>query len=145
MILPRWLLRTGWAFHRGIHAATGGRIGTTTPTPNRVGTLFLLTTGRRTGARRRTGLFYVEDGRNLVVVASNAGADTDPAWWRNLQAHPEATVERGGVRRLVRARRATPEEEARLWPRLVRGHPQFAEYRRVTDRPLPVIVLEPID
>lgn len=144
MILPRWLLRTGWAFHRGVHAATGGRIGTLTPSPNRVGTLFLLATGRRSGAQRRTGLFYVDDGPNFVVVASNAGADTDPAWWRNLQAHPEATVELRGVRRRVRARRATPEEEARSWPRLVAGHPPFAQYRRATTRPLPVVVLEPV-
>jgi deazaflavin-dependent oxidoreductase (nitroreductase family) len=143
VILPRWLLRTGWALHRGIHAASGGRLGTLRPNARGLGTLFLETTGRRSGAHRRTGLYYIEDGPNLVIVASNAGADRDPAWWLNLQAHPEATVEVGGTRRAVRARNATPDEEERLWPRLVRGFRDYATYRRTTTRPIPIVILEP--
>lgn len=143
MILPRWLLRTGWAIHRVIHAASGGRLSTLRPGRTRVGTLFLVTVGRRTGAERRTGLYYLEDGPNLVVVGSNAGAPHDPAWWRNLQAHPAATVELRGRRLAVTARLATAEERERLWPALVRGFPPYAEYERATARPIPVIILEP--
>lgn len=144
MILPRWLLRTSWALHRGINAASGGRLGTLRPGATALGTLFLVTTGRRTRAPRRTGLYYIEDGPNLAIVASNAGADEDPAWWLNLQARPEAHVEIGGARHAVRARRATPDEDARLWPRFVHGYATYAEYRRATTRPIPVVILEPV-
>jgi len=143
VILPRWVQRTGWALHRGIHAASGGRLGTFRPGPTRLGTLFLETTGRRTGTLRRTGLAYVEDGPNVAIVVSNAGADTDPAWWLNLQARPEAAIEIGGTRQAVRARRATPDEDVRLWPRFVLGYSAYAEYRRATTRDIPIVILEP--
>jgi F420H(2)-dependent quinone reductase len=77
-------------------------------------TLHLRTVGRRTGAARRTPLYYVEDGRNLAVITSNAGRDREPAWWLNLQAHPDATVELPDGPRDVTARAATGEERARL-------------------------------
>jgi deazaflavin-dependent oxidoreductase (nitroreductase family) len=79
-----------------------------------VGTLFMLSRGRTTGKIRRNGIFYIEDGSSLVVVASNAGEDTEPNWWRNLQANPNAEVEVGRRRIPVRARAATEGEEARI-------------------------------
>jgi deazaflavin-dependent oxidoreductase (nitroreductase family) len=108
-----------------------------------VRTLFLRTTGRKTGEPRRNGLYYVEEGPNLVIVASNAGHDQDPAWWLNLQAHPDAAVEVGKDVRQVHARQATPEEAARLYGRFVTGLPQYADYRRRTRREIPVVILEP--
>ena len=84
----------------------------------------------------------MEDGGRQVVVASNAGADRDPAWWRNLQADSRATVDLAGERFAVRAHRATSDEEARLWPRLVEAHPRFATYRAGTDREIAVVILE---
>src|SRR5262249_37095425 len=81
--------------------------------------LLLTTVGRRSGRERTLPLLYVEDGGRWVVVASNAGDERDPAWWLNLRARPEAAVQAGRERHAVRARRATPEEEARLWPRLL--------------------------
>ena len=143
MLPPRWLLRGSWAIHRGIYEISGHRIGALRPARGRVGSLFLLTTGRTTGALRRNGLYYLEDGPNLVVVASNGGADVDPAWWRNLQAAPAAAVEIGPRPTPVRGRPATAEEAARLWPRLVQGYPPYAEYRQATARPIPVVILEP--
>jgi deazaflavin-dependent oxidoreductase (nitroreductase family) len=143
MIPPRWLFQLGWAVHRALFAASGGRLGTARPSGGRIGTLFLVTTGRTTGQPRRNGVYYMEDGANLVVVASNAGAAADPAWWRNLQAQPLAEVQLGTQRRAVRGRLATPEERARLWRHLVAAHRSFADYAAAVDREIPVVILEP--
>jgi deazaflavin-dependent oxidoreductase (nitroreductase family) len=143
MIPPRPMLRLLWATHRGINRLTGGRVGTVRPTGRRLGTLFVLSTGRTSGQPRRNPVYYVEEGPNLIVVASNAGAATDPAWWQNLQAQPDASVEIGGQQRPIRARVATLEEQARLWPRFVRGSANFGEYQANTERKLSVVILEP--
>jgi F420H(2)-dependent quinone reductase len=143
--LPRQLLSVGWALHRGLFSLTGGRIGAAPPrSGGGVGTLFLLSTGRKSGKVRRNGLYYIEDGPNFVVVASNAGENVDPQWWRNLKATPDAEVEMGTHRHAITARQATPEEAAALWPRLDAGYSGYAEYRtRAYRRTLPVVILEP--
>jgi deazaflavin-dependent oxidoreductase (nitroreductase family) len=143
MIPPRPLLRLLWAIHKGIDRLTGGRVGSVRPTGRRLGTLFVISTGRTSGQPRRNPVYYVEEGPNLVCVASNAGAATDPAWWQNLQAQPDAEVEIAGQRRPVRARAAMPQEQARLWPRFVRGSARFNEYQANTKRKLAVVILEP--
>jgi deazaflavin-dependent oxidoreductase (nitroreductase family) len=140
---PRPLLRVGWAFHRLLHRITGGRLSTSPPSEGGVGTLFLHTTGRKTGKARRTGLFYIEDGPSFVVVASNAGEYANPFWWLNLQATPDATVELGKQRIPVRARAATAEEADRLWPLLDAAYPAFATYRARVLRTIPIVILEP--
>jgi deazaflavin-dependent oxidoreductase (nitroreductase family) len=132
----------GWALHKVLFRVSAGRLGTTRP-GRFVGTLFLLSRGRTTGTIRRNGVFYVEDGSSFVVVASNAGEDADPNWWRNLQANPDAEVEVGRRRIPVRARAATEGEEARLWPRLDAGYREFAAYRRRATRRIAVVILEP--
>jgi deazaflavin-dependent oxidoreductase (nitroreductase family) len=142
MTPPRPILRLGWAFHRALFRATGGRVGTKRAGDG-LGTLFLLSTGRTTGAVRRNGLYYIEDGPNLVVVASNAGENVDPNWWRNLKMTPDAEVEIGTRRLPVRARAATAEEAARLWPRLVAANPEYAAYRARATREIPIVILEP--
>lgn len=143
MTPPRPVLRVFWALHRGLRRATGGRLGTSRASSDRIGTLFLHTVGRKSGRRRVNGLFYLLDGPNLVVVASNAGSVVDPAWFLNLRDQPDAEVEFGGKRRPVRAREATAEEAARLWPRLVAANPDYASYRAKVSRPIPVVILEP--
>jgi deazaflavin-dependent oxidoreductase (nitroreductase family) len=142
MTPPRPILRIGWAIHKALVRATGGRVGTQRAGDG-LGTLFLSSLGRKSGTIRRNALFYVEDGPRFVVVASNAGEDVDPGWWRNLQATPEAEVWLGGKRIPIRAREATPEEAARLWPRLDAANPQYAAYRAKTTRTIPVVILEP--
>lgn len=77
------------------------------------------------------------------MVASNAGEDVDPGWWRNLVATPEAEVGLGGTWIPIRAREVTPEEAARLWPRLDAANPEYIAYRTKTTRPIPVGILEP--
>jgi F420H(2)-dependent quinone reductase len=142
-MVPRWLLRIGWAFHKRLFAITGGRIGAQRASAGRMGTLFLVTTGRRSGERRRNAVFYLDDDPRFVVVASNAGSAHDPGWVLNLQAHPDAFVQLGPQTLPVHARRASAEERARLWPRLVERNPAFADYERSAGREIPVVVLEP--
>jgi F420H(2)-dependent quinone reductase len=143
MTPPRPILRVFWALHRGLRRISGGRLGTSRASSDRIGTLFIHTKGRRSGKPRANGLFYLLDGSDLVVVTSNAGSQTDPAWFRNLRAHPEAEVEIAGRRRRVLARVATNEEASRLWPRLDAANPNYADYRANAGRPIPIVILEP--
>ena len=128
--------------HRGLFRATGGRVGTERARAGRVGTLFLETRGHRSGERRRNAVFYVNHGDDLVVVASNAGASKDPAWWRNLQGEPSAVVMLGAERGPVHARQASDAELVTLWPVLVAANPNFETYRQTANRPIPVVILE---
>ncbi|WP_395659240.1 nitroreductase/quinone reductase family protein [Nocardioides sp.] len=109
-----------------------------------VPTLLLDHVGRKSGRTFTTPLLFLEDGPDLVVVASQGGLPRNPQWYANLVAHPDTTVHvpRQGVRR-VRARTAGPDERAELWPRLVELYADFAKYARWTDREIPVVVLEP--
>lgn len=117
--VPRWLVRSIWLGHRRLYALTGGRFGLRRPTENQWGMLRITTTGRRTEKRRIAILGYIEDGPNLITPAMNGWADPEPAWWLNLQAHPDATVELPDGVREVTARAATAEERPRLWAALV--------------------------
>jgi len=131
-----------------VFTATNGRVGSKwrvgagfrKPVP----TLLLDHVGRKSGRTFTTPLLYLEDGPNLVIVASQGGLPKNPQWYPNLVAHPETTVRvrREGVRR-VRARSADAAERAELWPRLVELYADFAKYARWTDREIPVVVLEP--
>ena len=128
--------------------ATNGRVGNKwrigagwkKPVP----TLLLTHVGRKSGKRFETPLLYLDDGRDLVVVASQGGLPKNPQWYANLLAHPDTTVSLKGERdRPVRARPTTTDERAALWPRLVELYADFAKYQKWTDREIPVVVLEP--
>lgn len=109
-----------------------------------VPTLLLNHVGRKSGRTFTTPLLYLEDGADLVIVASQGGLPKNPQWYPNLMAQPDVTVElRGEGVRLVRARTAGPRERAELWPRLVELYGDFASYAAWTDREIPVVVLEP--
>ena len=127
--------------HRLLDRVTGGRF----DTGSSLGpSLWLTTVGRTTGTRRENALTYLADGPNFVVVASNAGATSDPAWWLNLQAHPDTQIRLPRQSpRSIHARDAVDPERAELWARFVAAYPQYEDYRRQTARRLPVIVLEP--
>jgi F420H(2)-dependent quinone reductase len=116
---PRWFIHAAWIAHRAVHRFTRGRRGLAPPkSGGKFGYLRLTTIGRRSGKRRAAILGYIEDGPNLVTLAMNGWGDADPAWWLNLQAQPDATVELKGATRAVRARSAEGEERARLWARV---------------------------
>ena len=101
------------------------------------------TTGRKSGKEHTVPLLYLPDGENLVVVGSNGGTATHPAWWLNLTANPEVGVEIGDRKLRVRAEKAGPEEKARLWKELVAMYRSYEDYRRRTDRDIPVMLLKP--
>jgi deazaflavin-dependent oxidoreductase (nitroreductase family) len=105
--------------------------------------LLLDCTGRKTGRMRTTPVLYLEDGSDLVVVASRGGSDAMPAWYLNLKANPATSVQVGSDRHAVRARDATAEERERLWPRLVEMFPDYNVYQERTERRIPVVILRP--
>lgn len=104
--------------------------------------LLLTTRGRRTGQERTAPLIYEPHGDAFLVVASKAGADEPPAWYLNLQADPNATVQVKDQVVRVRARDATPEERPEMWAKMAAAWPDYDEYQKRTDRPIPVVVLE---
>jgi len=96
--------------------------------------MLLTTRGRKTGRLRTTPVLYLEDGADLIVIASFGGNDMHPAWYLNLQRCPEAEViVKGECRRLL-VQEVSPEEKQRIWPRLVRMYPNFAVYQQRTNR-----------
>src|SRR5512140_28644 len=114
---PRWFVVLFWHGHRALLRVTRGRLGLWRPQPDGWGALRLTTTGRRTGRPRQVVVGYVEDGRNLITMAMNGWGAAEPAWWLNLQAHPEARVRLPDGTREVVARAAVGDEQARLWER----------------------------
>ncbi len=146
---PRWFIRTAWITHRAIHRSTGGRVGLAWPkVGDKLGYLRLTTTGRRTGRERAVILAYIEDGPNLVTLAMNGWADPEPAWWLNLQAHPDAAVELKRGSRAVRGRIALGDERQRLWA-TIQGHTgsdkHLDAYATLRSGETAVVVLEPRD
>jgi deazaflavin-dependent oxidoreductase (nitroreductase family) len=103
----------------------------------------LKTVGRRSGKERIAILGYYEDGPNLVTMAMNGWADGEPAWWLNLQAHPEATVELKDGPRAVRGRAAHGDERGRLWARWREMGDDVDAYATLRSSETAVVVLEP--
>jgi deazaflavin-dependent oxidoreductase (nitroreductase family) len=144
----RPLIRTFWAIHRALYRFTGGRVGLREPKQGATfGMLRLHTTGRLSGKPRIAMIGYYEDGRNLVSLAMNGWGDADPAWWRNLQANPIATVDLPQGPRTVRARAAQGAERDDLWMRF-REYPGWGSdiaalaTRRPTETS--IVILEPL-
>lgn len=98
-------------------------------------------TGARSGTERVTPLVYLPDGDDWVIFASRAGAPNNPAWYHNLVANPETTVEVGAETVEVAASEAVGAERDRLFEAQKAVMPQFAEYEAKTDRTIPVLVL----
>ena len=121
--------------------ANGGKVGG----PFKDAYMLLLTsTGAKSGQLRTTPLVYMPDGERMVIFASKAGAPTNPDWYHNLIANPEATVEVGTETLKVKATEVKGEERNNLYARLVSIAPGFGEYQQKTTRVIPVIVLERI-
>jgi deazaflavin-dependent oxidoreductase (nitroreductase family) len=141
-IPPRWFVRVAWIVHRAIYRLTPGRFGLWKPAQRKWGTFRITTVGRKSGKQRRAILGYIEDGQNLVTVAMNGWAEPEPAWWLNLQAQPDATIELADGTRRVRGRAAEGEEEERLWARW-REIEDVDGYRRLRPAGTSIVVLEP--
>jgi len=104
--------------------------------------LLLTTTGAKSGQRRTTPVMYLPDGNRLIIFASKAGAPTNPDWYHNLVAHPQAAVEVGTETFDITAVVATGEERDRLFARQAELYPGFANYQARITRQIPVIALE---
>ena len=105
--------------------------------------LLLTTTGRRSGKARTTPLTFFRDGADLVVIASNGGADRPPGWSLNLQQNPRAVVEIGTDEVAVTARTASAAERKRLWVPITATYSGYARYQEKTTRRIPVVILTP--
>jgi F420H(2)-dependent quinone reductase len=129
--------------HAALIRMSGGRIGRSFLFTGGMPVLVLTTTGRKSGQRRSTPVGYLKHGEAFAVLASNAGNDRSPAWWLNLQSDSSAEVLAERARIHVTARRADPTVEQELWSKFARLNPGFDEYRNLTERPIPVVLLEP--
>ncbi|MFT3927090.1 MAG: nitroreductase family deazaflavin-dependent oxidoreductase [Myxococcales bacterium] len=105
--------------------------------------LLLTTTGRKSGQARTTPLLYLRDGERYVIVASKGGFPSHPAWYLNLSDQPRVEVELGAEKLPMLARTANEQEKAHYWPLLVAMYKGYANYQERTDRPIPVVILEP--
>jgi F420H(2)-dependent quinone reductase len=131
--------------HARLIKRSGGRIRRSFLFMGGMPVLVLTTTGRKSGKPRSTPLGYLREGDAFAVMASNAGADAPPSWWLNLQSDPDAEVTVDGRTQPVRGRRAPTEVERRLWERYAESNPALGEYRNLTEREIPVVLLEPRD
>lgn len=127
--------------HTAIYRASGGRIGHRLPGAPPM--LLLDHVGAKSGTKRTSPLVYLEDGEDVVIIASKGGFPKHPAWFHNLRANPETTVQIGTEHRAVTARVATAPERARLWPMAVDLYSGYADYQRKAPREIPVVILEP--
>lgn len=129
------------ASHLAIFRLSGRRLGT------HIGSLrvlFLHHYGAKSGVERISPLLYVEDGKNLAIIASKGGHQKHPAWFHNLKAYPDVRVEMRGEVRNVKARVAEGEEREKLWRKAAKVWPDYERYQqRAPHRKIPVVVLEP--
>lgn len=135
-------LRSVNVVHRTVFRLTNGRLG---GRGAGMPVLELTTIGRRSRSPRTVMLTSpVQDGDRIVIVASYGGDDRHPAWFLNLRDNPAVEVTMGGANRSMRARVASAEEKADLWPRVVAGYKGYAQYQKRTDRDIPLVILEPL-
>ena len=136
------LLRRLMGGHTAVYRATRGVVGHRIPG---VGPHLLLDhVGAKSGTKRTSPLLYGRDGDNYVIVASKGGNPKNPAWFHNLRANPETTIQVGSKRIPVRARAAEGEERDRLFEMMTRGYSGYADYQKRTERKIPVVVLDPL-
>ncbi len=140
---PRWVIRSAWVVHRAIYSLTRGRIGLSRAKDASWGMMRLRTTGRRTGQERAAFVGYFEDGPNLVTMAMNGWGAPEPAWWLNLQAHPDAMVDLPDGSRAVHGRAADPDERPRLWARWAVYDKGLDSYAARRPGETAVVILEP--
>lgn len=135
------LLRRVMGGHTAVYRASHGLIGHRFPGQPPV--LLLDHVGAKSATRRTSPLVYGRDGENFVLVASKGGYPKNPAWFHNLRANPDTTVQVGSRTLTVRARVAEGEERTRLWSLMVGVYSGYEGYRKRTAREIPLVVLEP--
>jgi deazaflavin-dependent oxidoreductase (nitroreductase family) len=140
--LGRFTVQCMTGINNTVYRLSGGRVAGHVPSGAPI--CLVTTVGRKTGRARTVPLLYVRQGDDLVVVASRGGMSAHPAWYLNVLANPEVTLQTGDTRRRARARPARPDETARVWPALLAAYEHFDAYQQRTDREIPVVILSPI-
>ncbi len=135
------VVRVMSALNTWVYRLTGGRLGGRFLRGAPI--LLLTVTGRRSGQPHTVPLLYLEDGTDVLIVASKGGMSHHPGWYQNLEAHPQCEVEIGTTRRPMHSRRLIAEEKAAVWPRLCAMYPDYADYQARTTRDIPVLRLTP--
>lgn len=129
--------------HAKLYKLLGGRLVGSVGRGRKV--LLLTTTGRKSGLERTTPLVYMPHGVDLIVYPSNGGKESPPAWWLNLQAEPEATIQIGDASSAVRARAASDSEHADIWPKAETYNSHWRDYAQRVSRRIPMVILERVD
>jgi deazaflavin-dependent oxidoreductase (nitroreductase family) len=137
--LQHQLTRCVTGMHTTFYRMTGGWVGGWIGAP----VLLLTTKGRKSGKPRTQPLLYLPTETGYALVASYGGSDRHPDWYLNLEADPEVEVQVGPVRKRMRARTASPERRAELWPRLLAVYRDYESYQSRTQREIPVVELQP--
>jgi deazaflavin-dependent oxidoreductase (nitroreductase family) len=135
------LLRRMMGMHARVYRLTYGLVGHRFPGAPPM--LLLDHVGAKSATKRTIPLVYIDDGPDVVVVASKGGHPKHPAWYHNLRANPDTTVQIGAGRRPVHARVASPQERKRLWPKAVATYSGYRDYQERTSREIPLVILEP--
>lgn len=141
-----YLGRRSTKVHVRLYRWTKGRVGGKLPGFPDVPIVLVDHVGARSGRQRTSPLMYQEHDGVVAVAASKAGEPTHPAWYHNLLAHPETTIQTGAHVRKVRARVATENERAQWWPRLVARYPGYEFFQqRARERQIPIVLFEPAE
>jgi F420H(2)-dependent quinone reductase len=136
--------RRSTKIHVAIYRRTRGRMGGNLPGWAQPKIALLDHTGAKTGIKRTSPLLYHEHGDAIIVAATKAGQPSNPAWFHNLMANPDTTIQIGAGVREVRARQAGGEERNALWEKMVAIYPGYDFYERnARGRRIPVIILDP--
>jgi deazaflavin-dependent oxidoreductase (nitroreductase family) len=143
---PAWFMHAFWRVHRALYRLSGGRFLWTPASKRGWGAAGLTTIGRKSGKERSVIIGYIEDGPNLIALAMNGWDDGHPAWWLNLEAHPDAVVRLPRQDpRPVHTRLAAGDERERLWQRWLKIEPEIDTYAHRRSVETPIVVFEPRD
>jgi len=144
--MPKWMVD-----HTNLYLSSGGKEGHmyTAAFPGKetltVPSLLLTTTGRKSGQKFLFPLFYGKTGNSYFIIASKGGAPEHPGWYKNILVNPEVEIQVGTDKIKARARTASGEERAKLWKQAAGFWPSYLDYqKKVPDREIPVVVLDPI-
>ena len=134
---PRWAMKAMTRLHVALHRLSGGKLFNTLAGDD---VCFVTMTGARSGRQITIPLMHVPHGEGVILVASQGGAPRNPVWHNNLVAHPDISVSHKGRPMKLRARLASADEKAELWPTCDAHYAPFADYRKRTDRDIPMFV-----
>lgn len=139
--LPHWIVKTFARLQVFLNRLTGGRIF------NSLGgsdICFVTMRGAKSGRTLTIPLMYVPYRGGVLLVASLGGAPSNPVWYKNLVKHPDIMVRHRHHRMKLRARLTTPDEKPELWLICDQHFPPYADYRKRTNRDIPIFMCEPV-